>query len=111
MTTSLKSDDVAQLAETFGLLADRTRLSIVVQCRDGGPIAAGDIAAALSLSPSLVSHHLRLLRATRILQAERRGKQVFYALADACVREVLSIMAEHLFSHGHSGREELDEGD
>ena len=110
MSVRLKSDQVAQLAETFGLLADPTRLSIVVACRDGA-IAAGDIAASLSLSPSLVSHHLRLLRATRILQAERRGKQVFYALADACVRDVLSIMTEHLFSHDHGGRDEFEDGE
>jgi ArsR family transcriptional regulator, lead/cadmium/zinc/bismuth-responsive transcriptional repressor len=43
-----------------------------------------------------VSHHLRLLRAARLLKAGRRGKQVFYSIADSHVREMLTSMIEHL---------------
>jgi DNA-binding transcriptional ArsR family regulator len=92
----LQPDQTAQLAETFGLLADPTRLSIVVVCMER-EVPAGDIADELGLSASLVSHHLRLLRAARMLRAERRGKQVFYSMADACVRGVLKTMINHLF--------------
>ena len=99
-----------ELAETFGLLADPTRLSIVLACRDR-QIAAGQIAEELGLSPSLVSHHLRLLRGARMLRAERQGKQVFYTLADDCVRNVLVIMIDHLFSHDHSVADDATEGD
>jgi len=53
------------------------------------------------VSASLVSHHLRLLRSARMLRSERRGKQIFYALDDSCVRNVLKIMIEHLFTHNH----------
>ncbi len=106
----IESDQVAQLAETFGLLADPTRLSIVVACMDR-EIAAGDIAEELGLSASLVSHHLRLLRAARMLRGERRGKQVFYSMADACVHDVLKIMIEHLFTPEHGGSDETKEGD
>ena len=108
--TGLQSDQTAQLAETFGLLADPTRLSIVVVCMER-EIPAGDIADELGLSASLVSHHLRLLRAARMLRAERRGKQVFYSMADACVRDVLRIMIDHLFIHEHGGSEEPHEGE
>ena len=62
----LQPDQTAQLAETFGLLADPTRLSIVLVCMKK-ETAAGDIADELGLSASLVSHHLRLLRAARML--------------------------------------------
>ena len=106
----LHSDQTAQLAETFGLLADPTRLSIVVICMER-EIAAGDIAEELGLSASLVSHHLRLLRAARMLRGERRGKQVFYSMADACVHNVLEIMIDHLFSHEHGGLDEPQDGD
>ena len=92
-------DQASQLAETFGLLADTTRLSIVIACMPK-EIAAGDIADKLGLSASLTSHHLRLLRAARILRAERRGKQVFYSMADACVEDVLKIMINHVL-HEH----------
>ena len=103
-------DQTAQLAETFGLLADPTRLSIVVVCMER-EIPAGEIAEELGLSASLVSHHLRLLRAARMLRAERRGKQVFYSMADACVRDVLKIMIDHLFVHEHDGSDEPHEGE
>ncbi len=106
----LQSDQTAQLAETFGLLADPTRLSIVVVCMER-EISAGDIADELGLSASLVSHHLRLLRAARMLRAERRGKQVFYSMADDCVRDVLKIMIDHLFTHEHGGSGEPHEGE
>ena len=107
---TLQSDQTAQLAETFGLLADPTRLSIVVVCMEQ-EISAGSIANQLGSSPSLVSHHLRLLRAARILRAERRGKQVFYSMADACVHDVLKIMINHLFIHDHDGPDDPLEGE
>jgi DNA-binding transcriptional ArsR family regulator len=56
----------------------------------------GDIAASLELSSSLVSHHLRLLRAARIVKAERQGKQVFYTAADAHISGLLANMFEHI---------------
>lgn len=97
-------DQTAQIAETFGLLADTTRLSIVMVCMDQ-EISAGDIAEQLGCSASLTSHHLRLLRAARILRAERRGKQVFYLMADKCVHDVLNIMINHVL-HDHGELEE-----
>lgn len=94
-------DQTTELAETFGLLSDPTRLSIVIACMDQER-SAGEIAQRLEASPSRTSHHLRLLRSARILKSERRGKQVFYAMADACVHSVLKIMIEHQFMHNHS---------
>ena len=109
-SVGLQSDQTAQLAQTFGLLADPTRLSIVLVCM-GREIPAGDIADELGLSASLVSHHLRLLRGARMVRGERRGKQVLYSMADACVRDVLRIMINHLFVHEHGGSDESHEGE
>ena len=86
---------IAQLADLFHLLGDPTRLRIVLACL-ARPIAVGEIAAGLDLSSSLVSHHLRLLRAARIVKAERQGKQVFYSTADAHISGVLTDMLEHI---------------
>jgi DNA-binding transcriptional ArsR family regulator len=76
-------------------LGDPTRLRIVLSCLPA-PSAVGDMAATLQLSSSLVSHHLRLLRAARIVKAERQGKQVFYSAADAHITGVLAEMLEHI---------------
>ncbi|MEM8823079.1 MAG: metalloregulator ArsR/SmtB family transcription factor [Pseudomonadota bacterium] len=105
LNQDLQRDHTTVLAETFGLLADPTRLSIVIACMDQER-SVGEIAAHLGSSASLISHHLRLLRSARILKSERRGKQVFYAMADACVHKVLKIMIEHLFVHGHEDTNE-----
>ncbi|MEM6576947.1 MAG: metalloregulator ArsR/SmtB family transcription factor [Pseudomonadota bacterium] len=99
LTHTLHPDHTSELADTFGLLSDPTRLSIVIACMDQEK-AAGDIADQLGISASLTSHHLRLLRSARILKSQRRGKQVFYAMADDCVLSVLKIMIDHL-GHDH----------
>ncbi|MBI1237871.1 MAG: metalloregulator ArsR/SmtB family transcription factor [Alphaproteobacteria bacterium] len=83
------------LSETFKLLADPTRLAIVFACKEA-PRPVGEIAGALDLSQSLVSHHLRLLRAGRLVAAERHGKHVLYRLNDAHIARVLTDMAEHV---------------
>lgn len=95
MITSLTADQTTQLAESFRLLGDGSRLRILMACL-GGPRSVGDIARALSLSPSLVSHHLRLLRSARLVRGERRGKQVFYVAADQHIRCIVEDMAEHV---------------
>ena len=96
MTIFSESDpSIAELADLFHLLGDPTRLRIVLACLST-PIAVSGIASTLQLSSSLVSHHLRLLRAARIVKAERQGKQVFYSAADAHISGVLSDMLEHI---------------
>ncbi len=76
-------------------MGDPSRLSILLFVLDG-PRAVAEIAAETGLSASLVSHHLRLLRAGRLVRPERRGKQVFYTVDDAHIRSVLTDMAEHV---------------
>lgn len=95
-------DHAEQLADTFHLMGDASRLRIILACLDRS-MAVGDIAQQLGLSQSLVSHHLRLLRAARLVRAERRGKHVFYSLADEHIRTVLTDMTAHLAepSEGH----------
>ncbi len=100
LAIDLDEGKTADLAEMFRLLGDGTRLAIVIACLDG-PRAVAAIAAQTGASPSLASHHLRLLRAARILRAERRGKQVFYSAAGDHIRRVLFDMIEHVAeSHG-----------
>lgn len=83
-----------EIADLFRILGDPTRLGIVYACLNA-PTAAGDIAGRLGISASLASHHLRLLRAARLVRAERQGKHVYYSAADEHVSRVLSDMAEH----------------
>lgn len=84
-----------ELAEIFRLMGDQSRLRIIVACTRG-PICVSDMASQLELEQSLVSHHLRLLRAARIVRAERRGKQIFYSVADDHISCVIADMVDHI---------------
>lgn len=87
--------DLARLSEVFRLLGDGSRLAILFALAEE-PRTVGALALATGHSPSLVSHHLRLLRAARIVRAERHGRFVAYALSDDHVHRVLRDMADHL---------------
>lgn len=92
----LNADDtIGHLADLFRLMGDPTRLRIILTCLEE-PISVGDIAARLDSSPSLVSHHLRLLKAARVLRSERRGKQIFYSALDEHIRCVIDDMVAHI---------------
>src|SRR5690625_1780150 len=90
-TTTTVTTDTARLAEMFRLLGEPNRLSLVYACLEQAR-SVHQLADEADISMSLASHHLRLLRAARLLRAERRGKQVFYVAADAHVRRVLLDM-------------------
>ena len=77
------------------LMGDPTRLRIILACLQG-PTSVGNIAQSLDLSASLVSHHLRLLRAARVMRGQRRGKQIYYAVADEHISCVIADMLEHV---------------
>ena len=102
---ALDTDQTTELAEMFRLMGDSSRLRILLRCL-AGPAAVGDIAAGLELSPSLVSHHLRLLRSGRILKATRQGRHVYYAAADDHISRVVADMVAHVGEAGHDGPEE-----
>ena len=84
-----------ELAEVFHLLGEENRLRLVHACLDE-PVSVHELSERVGISPSLVSHHLRLLRAARLVRGEKRGRQVFYRAADEHVRRMLHDMVEHV---------------
>ena len=92
---SIPDEQTTELAEMFRLMGDASRLKIILACLEA-PTCVSDIAIRTQLSPSLVSHHLRLLRAARVLRAQRHGRQVFYAAADEHIRCVITDMVAHV---------------
>ena len=71
--TGLDPNKVTELAEMLSIMGEPNRLRIILACLDTER-AVGALAADLYLSPSLVSHHLRLLRAARILRGRNRSQ-------------------------------------
>ena len=92
---NVSEGDISQLADLFSLMGDGSRLSIILACLRE-PISVSDIVSRVGLSQSLVSHHLRLLRAARVVRSERRGRQVFYVAADEHIQCVIEDMLAHI---------------
>jgi ArsR family transcriptional regulator len=101
---SVKSEELrsglealAQAAELFKALGDETRLKIVYLLTQR-ELCVCDLASILELTAPAVSHHLRLLRALRLVRPRREGKMVYYALrgehTQNVVHEVLATIME-----------------
>ncbi len=69
-----------ECVDKLKVLADGTRLA-VVRILLNGPLRVSELIEALKLEPSLLSHHLRILRDSGLVTAKREGKAVEYALA------------------------------
>lgn len=83
------------MAETFQALADPTRVRLVsVLVVDEACV--GDLAAALGMSVSAISHQLALLYRLRIVKRRREGRNVYYALDDEHVETIYRCGLEHL---------------
>lgn len=83
--------------EIFTMLADTTRVRIVVALKDG-ELSVNTLAAAVGKSPAAVSQHLAKLRLARIVTTRHEGNRVFYRLANEHAHELVKdamFQAEH----------------
>mgnify|MGYP000896172962 CR=1 FL=1 len=88
-------EDMAELAATFRLLGDRTRVRIL-EALAGDELCVCDLAAVVGHSQSAVSHQLRLLRAAKLVRVRRDGKNAFYTLDDDHVRHLFRQALDHV---------------
>lgn len=86
------------LAKLFDALSDPTRLRILSTLLNAH-LSVQEIANQIGMSHSAVSHQLGSLRLTRIVKAQKRGRQVFYALDDQHVLDLLLRGLDHIH-HG-----------
>lgn len=90
----LSADDARQIAQTMQALATPSRVRILAYLREG-PAAVGELAEAIEMEGSAVSHQLRLLRHLGLVVGERVGRQVIYALHDDHVAALLDEAVFH----------------
>ena len=84
-----------QIAELFKAFGDPTRVHILSLLMEGER-CVGDIAAAVELSQSAISHQLRILKQIHLIKFRRDGKNIWYSLADDHVRTILQMGLEHV---------------
>jgi ArsR family transcriptional regulator, lead/cadmium/zinc/bismuth-responsive transcriptional repressor len=87
-------EDALVLAETFSLLGDPTRTRIL-HALSVDELCVSDLATLLGLSPSAVSHQLRLLRDRRLVAVRRDGKRTYYSLQDEHIRTLVDMGTSH----------------
>ena len=85
-------------ASIFQALGHPTRIAIIETLRDG-ELAAGIIIERLGIEQANASQHLSILRAKHIVTSRKEGNQVFYAVRDPLLIEVLDIMRRYFQAH------------
>lgn len=83
------SDTLHDWVTRFALLADQTRLALLLCIHHAGEICVSDLAAATGVKDSTVSQALRLLRAHGVVATRRDGRTIHYQLTDDGLRELL----------------------
>lgn len=83
------------LAELFKVFGDSTRIKILYALFEA-ELCVCDIAQALGMTQTAVSHQLRVLKANKLVKFRKEGKNVFYSLDDDHVRRIIDQGMEHL---------------
>jgi ArsR family transcriptional regulator len=90
----LSAEVLERAAAFFRAIGDAERLRMLVELA-ASEVCVSDLAATLGESLSTVSQRLRVLRSEGLVRRRREGKHVYYALADAHVRDLVETALAH----------------
>ena len=90
-----EEEELYDLAELFKVFGDSTRIRILFVLFEA-EVCVCDLAAALNMTQSAISHQLRILKQNKLVKSRREGKSVFYSLADGHVRTIIDQGREHI---------------
>jgi ArsR family transcriptional regulator len=82
-------DTLARLTTVFKLLADESRIKIVMALAQDGEVHVSALCKMLNQSQPAVSHHLTLMRLTGLVSYRREGKNNYYRLESGHICELL----------------------
>ncbi|WP_007025493.1 ArsR/SmtB family transcription factor [Saccharomonospora iraqiensis] len=88
-------ENVQQWADRFSVIADPSRLALLVCIHCAHEICVSDLAVAVGMTDTAVSQALRILRAHGLVTADRRGRVVYYRLADETMHELIHQVRPH----------------
>ncbi len=90
-----KEEELYDLAELFKVFGDSTRIRILFVLFEA-EVCVCDLAEALQMTQSAVSHQLKILKQAKLVKNRRAGKSIFYSLADDHVRAIIGQGLEHI---------------
>lgn len=91
----LDEDTGEQLALFFKIFGDSTRIRIL-SALDASEMCVCDLACALDMTKSAISHQLAILKRSSLVKYRRCGKEVFYSLADEHIQTILETGLNHI---------------
>jgi ArsR family transcriptional regulator, nickel/cobalt-responsive transcriptional repressor len=91
----LDAQTAREVAETMHALATPSRVRILGRLRESA-CSVGELADAVGMEQSAVSHQLRVLRHLGLVIGERRGRSVIYTLHDSHVADLLDQAIFHI---------------
>lgn len=84
----------ARISELLAAVGDPVRLDIIFLLGESGPLNVGGVASRFHLSRPAISHHLKVLRLSGVVTAQKAGQETFYQLDRAViVHELRSVLA------------------
>lgn len=93
--TMPEETELYDLAELFKVFGDSTRIRILFVLFEA-EVCVCDLAQALNMTQSAISHQLRILKQNKLVKSRREGKSIFYSLADEHVRTIIAQGREHI---------------
>lgn len=94
--SSMPSDDALyDISELFKVFGDSTRTSILAALMQS-ELCVCDICTLLNMNKSAISHQLRVLRQTKLVKSRKKGKEVYYSLADDHIVSIMNMALEHV---------------
>ncbi len=87
--------ELSELAELFKIFGDSTRIRILADLFQGEKNVT-EICADLEMNQSAVSHQLKILKVSKLINSRREGKAMIYSLADDHVKTIIAMGIEHI---------------
>ena len=92
----LDDETSLRLAEIFKILGDTTRIKLLSLLAVKKEMCVCDIADALEMGQSAISHQLRVLRGARLVKFRKEGKEAWYSLDNDHVVRLMNQGLEHV---------------
>ena len=97
---NIPTDLIPKAASFFKVVGDETRMKILCTLAVH-ELCVNDIAEAVEMTKSAVSHQLRMLKEEGLVKSRRDGKNMFYSLDDQHVVDILDIAFLHIAHKTH----------
>lgn len=91
----ISDGEINRLSNLFKVLGDPTRAKIVMAL-DNREVCVCDLAVALNMTKSAVSHQLAILKANSIVKSRRDGKHIYYSFDDEHITAMIEIADAHI---------------